>query len=126
MTEEMASTAQIIDDKDTGEIRNGDDETEVAQYITGFALYFVAAVITMAGFLLLLDSTVLATVIFHSRILKSCIGSLTRVLGYSEYHQPIQFSKGYWLVRQRVSCDNVSFRRKCEGLLDTVLIRYEI
>lgn len=57
----MASTAQVTD-KDTKGITAGDDEAEIAQYLTGFALYFVATVITMAGFLLMLDSTVLVTV----------------------------------------------------------------
>lgn len=57
----MASTAQVTE-KDSGAIATADDDAEVAQYITGFALYIVAAVITMVGFLLMLDSTVLATV----------------------------------------------------------------
>lgn len=57
----MASTAQVTD-KDTREITTEEGEAETAQYITGFALYVVAAVITMAGFLLMLDSTVLVTV----------------------------------------------------------------
>lgn len=57
----MASTAQVTD-KDSGAIATADDDAEIAQYITGFALYIVAAVITMVGFLLMLDSTVLATV----------------------------------------------------------------
>lgn len=57
----MASMAQVTD-KDSGAIVIGDDDAEIAQYITGFALYIVAAVITMVGFLLMLDSTVLATV----------------------------------------------------------------
>lgn len=58
----MASTAQVTD-KDSGAIATADDDAEIAQYITGFALYIVAAVITMVGFLLMLDSTVLATAI---------------------------------------------------------------
>lgn len=86
---------------------DNDDIAAAAQYITGFALYIVAAVITMAGFLLLLDSTVLATVSFEEpHILPGLVGLID--IGHSEHHQPIQFSQGYRLVRQRVSYDNVS------------------
>lgn len=71
----MASAAQVSN-QDTQGNTTSDDEAEIGQYLTGFALYLVASVITMAGFLLMLDSTVLVTVSIQYR------------------HPPLKFSSG--------------------------------
>lgn len=61
----------------------------------------------MAGFLLMLDSTILVTVSSIS-YLQELLLYTYKTLGHPEYHQPLQFSEGHWLVWQRISYDNVS------------------
>lgn len=60
-TDEMDSTAQINDKNPEGGTTQ-DKEVEAAQYVTGVALYSVLTGLTMAAFLLMLDSTIVVTV----------------------------------------------------------------
>lgn len=61
-TDEVASTTPPITEKPSEENVTQDDEAEDATYITGIALYAVLTGLTMAAFVLMLDTTIVVTV----------------------------------------------------------------
>lgn len=62
-TDEVASTTPPITEKPSEENVTQDDEAEDATYITGIALYAVLTGLTMAAFVLMLDTTIVVTAI---------------------------------------------------------------
>lgn len=60
-TDEVASTTPITEKRPEEKVTQ-DDEAEDATYITGIALYGVLTGLTMAAFLLMLDTTIVVTV----------------------------------------------------------------
>ena len=72
--DEVASTTPVTQ-KPPEEKTTQDDEAEHATYVTGIALYAVLTGLTMAAFLLMLDSTIVVTV---SCILESILALLKK------------------------------------------------
>jgi hypothetical protein len=67
----------------------GDEENK---YVTGFKLVIVIIAVTMAAFLMLLDTSIISTVSQHSVFYNNGSRPLLMMsLGYSSYHQRLPF-----------------------------------
>jgi hypothetical protein len=113
-TDKVASPPQVTD-KDTEETTIEHDNAETDQYITGFALKAVVAGLTMAVFLLMLDSTILVTV--SQPCMPVSLSSTQKYQGHSEDHEQVQLTEGHWLVWQRISARNVSLSTSAKAYL---------
>ena len=82
-------------EKQTMQTSNLDKEADTVEfeYVTGFKLAIVIVSVTMVAFILMLDSSIIATVSQHSavNIPATCLVLIVK-LGYSSHHQWVPFS----------------------------------
>lgn len=75
-----------------------EDEPEKGEYITGFKLHVVLLALTLVGFIIMLDQTILATVRYFACFNLQPASAEGQIQGYPADHQRLRLSQRHWLV----------------------------